>query len=101
MRAAQLPMPGALWGRYPERRERSREAPLPMPTARRYGAFVRKVQCMDLRTLSDAALAARVTGLRQRLAQEGLSEPALVLALAIVGILSDPATREALRLDRS
>jgi preprotein translocase subunit SecA len=85
MRAAQLPMPGALWGRYPERRERSREAPLPMPRARRYGAFVRKVQCMDLRTLSDAALAARVTGLRQRLAQEGLGEPAMVLALAITG----------------
>jgi preprotein translocase subunit SecA len=88
MRAAQLPMPGALWGRYPERRERSREAPLPMPTARRYGAFVRKVQCMDLRTLGDAALAARVTGLRQRLVQEGLSEGAMVLALAIIGELA-------------
>jgi preprotein translocase subunit SecA len=88
MRAAQLPMPGALWGRYPERRERGREAPLPMPTARRYGAFVRKVQCMDLRTLGDAALAARVSGLRQRLVQEGLSEPAMVLALAIIGELA-------------
>jgi preprotein translocase subunit SecA len=59
-----------------------------MPTARRYGASVRKVQCMDLRMLSDAALAARVTGLRQRLVQEGLSEGAMVLALAIIGELA-------------
>jgi len=91
MRAAQLPMPGALWGRYPERRERTREAPLPMSKARRYGAFVRNVQRIELHTLGDGALAARVTGLRQRLAQEGLSEPAMALALAIIG---ETAARE-------
>ena len=85
MRAAQLPMPGALWGRYPERRERSREAPLPVPRARRYGAFVRSVQCMDLRPLSDAALAARVNEVRQRLAREGFTEAAMARALAIAG----------------
>ena len=88
MSAAQLPMPGALWGRYPERRERSRVAPLPLPTARRYGAFVRRVQHMDLRALSDRALAARVTELRRRFAQEGLAEPAMALGLALVGELA-------------
>lgn len=88
MRAAQLPMPGALWGRYPERRERTRAAPLRLPTARRYGAFVRSVQAMDLRAFSDAELAARVTEVRQRLAQEGLAEPAMALAFAIVGELA-------------
>jgi len=88
MRAAQLPMPGALWGRYPERRERSHAAPLAMPTARRYGTFVRNVQGMDLRALSDAELAARVTEVRRRLAQEGLAEPAMALAFAIVGELA-------------
>jgi preprotein translocase subunit SecA len=88
MRAAQLPMPGALWGRYPERRERTRAAPLAMPTVRRYGAFVRSVQAMDLRTLSDAQLTARVIEVRRRLAQEGLAEPAMALAFAIVGELA-------------
>ena len=91
MRAAQLPMPGALWGRYPERRSRTRQAPLAMPRARRYGAFVRNVQRMDLRPLSDAAIAARVTEVRQRLAQEGLTEPAMARALAIA---SELAARE-------
>src|SRR5262249_44589043 len=88
MRAAQLPMPGALWGRYPERREGTRAAPLTVATARRYGTFVRNVQGMDLRALSDAELGARVTGIRRRLAQEGLTEPAMALALAIVGELA-------------
>ncbi len=88
MRAAQLPMPGALWGRYPERRERSREAPLPLPRARGYAAFVRRVQRMDLRTIGDKALTARVTELRRRMAQEGLAEPTMALALAIVGELA-------------
>jgi preprotein translocase subunit SecA len=88
MRAAQLPMPGALWGRYPERRERTRAAPSAMPTARCYGAFVRSVQGTDLRALSDAELAARVSEVRRRLAQEGLAEPAMALAFAIVGELA-------------
>jgi preprotein translocase subunit SecA len=88
MRAAQLPMPGALWGRYPERRERSREAPLSMPRARRYAAFVRRVQRMDLRTIGDKALTARLSELRRRMAQEGLAEPTMALALAIVGELA-------------
>jgi len=91
MRAAQLPMPGALWGRYPERRERRREAPLPVPTARRYGAFVRNVQLIDLRTLGDGALAVRTSDLRRRLAQEGLTESTMALALAIT---SEFAARE-------
>ena len=91
MRAAHLPMPGALWGRYPERRDRGREAPGPMPTARRYAAFVRRVQRMDLRTIGDKALTARVFELRRRLAQEGLTEPAMALALAIA---SEFAARE-------
>lgn len=91
MRAAQLPMPGALWGRYPERRDGSREAPGPVPTARRYAAFVRRVQRMDLRTIGDKALTARVSELRRRLAQEGLTEPAMALALAIA---SEFAARE-------
>ena len=85
MRAAHLPVPGALWGRYPERRDRSREVPLPGPTARRYAAFVRRVQRMDLRTIGDKALTTRVSELRRRLAQEGLTEPAMALALAIAG----------------
>jgi preprotein translocase subunit SecA len=91
MSAAQLPMPGALWGRYPERRERSREAPLPLPTARRYGAFVRNVQLIDLRALGDGALAVRTSDLRRRLAQEGLTESTMALALAIT---SEFAARE-------
>src|SRR6185295_9959051 len=88
MRATRLPIPGALWGRYPERRELSREAPLPVPRARRYAAFVRRVQRMDLRTIGDKALTARVTELRRRFAQQGLTEPAMALALAIVGELA-------------
>src|SRR6185436_10413179 len=59
MSAAQLPMPGALWGRYPERRETRRAAPSPAPSARRYAAFVRRVQRMDLRTIGEKALTAR------------------------------------------
>src|SRR6185436_5326750 len=50
--------------------------------------FVRNVQGMDLRALSDAELAARVTEVRRRLAQEGLAEPAMALAFAIVGELA-------------
>ena len=88
MRATQLPMPGALWGRYPERREHSREAPLSTPTARRYAEFVCRVQRVDLRTIGDKALTARVTELRRRFAQQGLTEPAMALALAIVGELA-------------
>jgi preprotein translocase subunit SecA len=92
MRAAQLPMPGALWGRYPERRARRREAP---PRrwlgARRYDAFARHVAGIDLTRLSDAALASRVGELRQRLALEGLAEPAMALALAMI---SELAARE-------
>jgi len=85
MSAAQLPMPGALWGRYPERRETRRAAPLPAPSARSYAEFVRRVQRMDLRTIGEKALTARVTELRRRFAQEGLTEPAMALALAIAG----------------
>ncbi|MFL6571826.1 MAG: hypothetical protein ACJ8G4_08740 [Burkholderiales bacterium] len=88
MRAAQLPMPGALWGRYPERRERSRETPLPMPRTHRYAAFVHRVQRMDLRTIGDKALTTRLTELRRRFAQQGLNEPGMALALAIVGELA-------------
>ena len=85
MSAAQLPMPGALWGRYPERRETRRVAPLRAPSARRYAAFVRRVQRMDLRTIGEKALTARAGELRRRLAQEGLTEPGMALALAIAG----------------
>lgn len=88
MRALELPMPGALWGRYPERREQTRVAPLPAPTSRRYGAFVRNVQGMDLGALSDAQLAVRVTEIRRRLALEGFAEPAMACALALVGELA-------------
>ena len=85
MSAAQLPMPGALGGRYPERRETRRAARLPTSSARRYAAFVRRVQRMDLRTIGEKALTARVGELRRRLAQEGLTEPGMALALAIAG----------------
>ena len=43
MRAAQLPMPGALWGRYPERRGRRRRAP-PARSARRAMARSRELR---------------------------------------------------------
>ena len=91
MRTAQLPMPGALWGRYPERRGRSREAPPRTLGAPRYGAFASYAQRIDLRGPGDAALAPRIAELRQRLAQQGLTEPAMALALAIV---SELAARE-------
>jgi preprotein translocase subunit SecA len=84
--AAQLPIPGALWGRYPERRARR---PLPLRLLpRRYGARADALGRIDLRSLSDAALAAHVRELRQRLAREGLAGRAVAQALAAAGELA-------------
>ncbi len=89
--AAGLPMPGALWGRYPERRG-PRRVPAPWAVAaRRYGKFAERVERLDLRGLADAELAARAALLRQRLVREGLAGNTLAQAL---GIVSEVAARE-------
>ncbi len=82
--AARLPMPGALWGRYPERRERRREPAPWAAAARSYAAFAERVEQLDFRGLPDAVLASEVALLRQRLASEGLTEHTMTQALGLV-----------------
>ncbi|MDH3319406.1 MAG: hypothetical protein OEO84_06910 [Betaproteobacteria bacterium] len=89
--AARLPLPGALWGSYPERRG-SRREPAPWAVAaRRYRKVAERVERLDFRGLADAELAAHAAQLRQRLVREGLAEHTMAQAL---GIVSEVAARE-------
>jgi preprotein translocase subunit SecA len=89
--AARLPMPGALWGRYPERRGARRDPAPWTVAARRYGEFTRQVERLDFRGLADAGLAARAAKLRQRLVRGGLADCTMAQAL---GIVAEMAARE-------
>jgi preprotein translocase subunit SecA len=96
MRAATLPIPGPLWGRYPERRARSqpqlevgRRRPRSPASGARLRRFAERVAALDLRTASEGGLDARLAGLRARLAREALAEAALLELLAIAGELAE------------
>jgi preprotein translocase subunit SecA len=89
MTSAALPMPGALWGRYPERRQRVRRLrPGSVFHAARCAAFAEAVAAIDLSGLAEAALDARVAHARQRLARERLGEAATLEALAVIAELA-------------
>ena len=84
MSAAALPIPGALWGPYPERRDGRRRAALRWPSTSRYARFARQVQSNDFSSLGDGAMSSTISELRQRLARSGLTEEAMAPALALL-----------------
>ena len=84
MNAASLPMPGTLWGRYPERRPQERMRARPLLSARRYHMFVARVIAIDLQSASDEQLTSQLVFIRQRLVLEGFADDAMVGAFAVV-----------------
>ena len=96
MRAASLPVPGPLWGAYPERRG---SAPAALPFGRRalelgrrlagpqaLAGFVRRVRAREgeLVTAGPEAVGAALARLRLSLGRDGLSDGALVEAFAVL-----------------
>ena len=100
MKSLPLPVPGPVWGPYPENRRPWSELPrlerwlqqLAVPLSRRrseaaFPQFVARVRQFEapLQSLDDAALTERIRRIRQRLRNSALPETLLAEAFAILG----------------
>ena len=95
MRTAELPIPGVLWGHYPERRSNdagwpARWAALLAGRVPRHSAFIRAVEALQpaMQRLSAEQCAGVVQRLRQQLARRGMAEDLLAAAFALFSEIS-------------
>jgi len=94
-RPADLPIPGLLWGHYPERRQDgagwlARWAAAPAQRALRQEAFLRAVEALrpGMLAMSTEQCAREAQRLRQQLARRGMAEDLLAAAFALFAEIS-------------
>ena len=95
VRSAELPIPGVLWGHYPERRWNgvswlARWAAMPASRVPRHSAFIRAVEALQpaMLRLSSEQCAGEVQRLRQQLARRGMADDLLAAAFALFSEIS-------------
>lgn len=95
MRTAELPIPGVLWGHYPERRSNATGWParwgaMLASRAPRHSSFIRAVDALQpaMRRLSTDECANEVQRLRQQLARRGMADDLLAAVFALFSEIS-------------